>query len=239
MESGASQVAVVDLDEGHAKEAAADIEKWFVEHGEAEEGEIQAIGIGCDVSKEDHVTRAMDQIIEKFGRVDVLVTAAGIVENIPATEYPIERARKLWSINVDGSFMWAQQVARDMIKRGEGGSIILIGSMSANIVNVPQPQVPYNASKAAIKHMASSLAVEWAKHNIRVNCLSPGYMLTALTRAILDKDQELKRTWEQLTPMGRMGEPEDLKGALVFLASDSSSFVTGTQITVDGGYVCT
>jgi len=90
-----------------------------------------------------------------------------------------------------------------------------------------------------VKHMASSLAVEWAKEGVRVNALSPGYMLTKLTRTILSNDPELKRTWENLTPMGRMGEPEDLDGAIVFLASDASRFMTGSELRVDGGYCCT
>jgi len=97
-------------------------------------------------------------------------------------------------------------------------------------------QTPYNASKAAVKHMASSLAVEWAKTGVRVNTLSPGYMLTKLTRTVLSGDPELKKTWESMTPMGRLGEPEDLAGAVVFLSSDASRFVTGTEICVDGGY---
>jgi len=126
-----------------------------------------------------------------------------------------------------------------MLKTEEGGSIVLIGSMSGSIVNVPQPQTPYNASKAAVKHMASSLAVEWAKKKVRVNSLAPGYMVTSLTRTILDNNPDLEATWTSLTPMGRLGVPEDLKGAIVFLASDASAFVTGTEVKVDGGYCTT
>jgi len=122
-----------------------------------------------------------------------------------------------------------------MIPQG-GGSIVLVASMSAQVVNIPQPQTPYNSSKAAVRHMASSLAVEWAKKGVRVNSLSPGYMLTKLTRTILSHDPDLKRTWESLTPMGRMGDPEDLKGAIVLLCSDASKFITGTDLRVDGGY---
>ncbi|KAJ2935621.1 hypothetical protein H1R20_g1471, partial [Candolleomyces eurysporus] len=123
--------------------------------------------------------------------------------------YPADRAKLLFDINVNGVFYTAREGARRMIPKKKG-SIILVGSMSANIVNTPQFQTPYNASKAAVKHMAASLAVEWAPHNIRVNCLSPGYMLTKLTRTVLEGNAELKNTWEKLTPMGRMGEPEDL-----------------------------
>ncbi|KAL4077253.1 hypothetical protein V8B97DRAFT_1940593 [Scleroderma yunnanense] len=141
----------------------------------------------------------------------------------------------LYDINVHGAFFTAREAARNMIPRGSG-SIILVASMSASIVNIPQLQTPYNASKAAVKHMAASLAVEWAKKGVRVNSLSPGYMQTKLTKTILAHNQELKKTWEGLTPMGRMGEPEDLSGAVVFLASDASQFMTGTDMRVDGGY---
>jgi len=149
--------------------------------------------------------------------------------------YPADRVKRLFDINVHGVFYTAREAARHMIPQG-GGSIILISSMSANIVNIPQLQTPYNASKAAVKHMAASLAVEWAKKGVRVNTLSPGYMLTKLTKGILEKNSDLKKTWEELTPMGRIGEPEDLAGAIVFLASDASKFMTGSEIRVDGGY---
>ncbi|KAF7967516.1 hypothetical protein HWV62_34002 [Athelia sp. TMB] len=168
-----------------------------------------------------------------------------IVENYSAFDYPFDRIKRLYDINVHGSFFTAREAARNMIPQG-GGSIVLVASMSAH------PQTPYNASKAAVRHMAASLAVEWAKKGVRVNTLSlavewakkgvrvntlsPGYMLTKLTKTILAHDQELKKTWESLTPMGKMGEPDDLSGAIVFLASDASRFVTGANVNVDGGY---
>ncbi|GAA5874589.1 hypothetical protein JCM8547_002197 [Rhodosporidiobolus lusitaniae] len=238
-ESGSNAVAILDLDGKMAKDAAKDLVDWFEEHGEAKKGEIEAIGIGCDVSSEQDVQKAFKEVINKFGRVDVLVTAAGIVENFPATEYPAEKFRKLMGINVEGTYYCAREAAKDMMARNAPGSIVLIGSMSGAAVNIPQPQTPYNASKAAVRHMAASLAVEWATKNIRVNCISPGYMATALTRVILDRDPELRDAWVNLTPMGRIGEPEDLKGAVIYLSSDASAFTTGTDLRVDGGYTCT
>jgi len=157
------------------------------------------------------------------------------VNNYTAFEYPTDAMRRLYDVNVHGSFFTPRESAEIMAAHG-GGSIILIASMSAHIINYPQPQTPYNASKAAVKHMASSLAFEWAKDGVRVNSLSPGYILTKLTKAVLENQQEWKRTWETLTPMGRMGDPEDLHGAIVFLASDASSFMTGADLRVDGGY---
>jgi len=147
--------------------------------------------------------------------------------------------RQLFAINIDGTFFCAREAAKHMIATGTKGSIVLIGSMSANIINVPQPQTPYNASKAAVRHMTASLAVEWAKQGIRVNCLSPGYMLTSLTRNILDANPALREQWESLTPMGRIGAPEDLKGAIIYLASEASAFTTGIDMVVDGGYCLT
>jgi len=233
IQSGATSLAILDLKEADCRSAAEELVKFAQEevggHG------VNIVGVGCDVSSEDSVKAAFELIIQNFGRVDVTVASAGIVENYPALSYPADRVKLLFDVNVHGVFFTAREAAKRMIPQG-GGSIILISSMSANIVNIPQFQTPYNASKAAVKHMAASLGVEWAKQGVRVNALSPGYMLTKLTKTILENDVSLKETWENLTPMGRMGEPEDLAGAIVFLASDASKFVTGSEIRVDGGY---
>lgn len=134
----------------------------------------------CDVSSPSSVKQAMADIIEKHGKVDHLVTSAGFTENFDAISYPHERIQKLWGVNVDGTYLFAVEAAKHFMSRKAPGSIIFIGSMSGSIVNVPQPQAPYNAAKAAVRHLAASLAVEWAHANIRVNCISPGYMLTSL-----------------------------------------------------------
>ncbi|KAJ3512105.1 hypothetical protein NLJ89_g3721 [Agrocybe chaxingu] len=232
---GCTSLAILDLKVDETKAAAQELAQYAIEYCKLEADKIKFVGIECDVSSEESVQKAFKVIMDNFGRIDVVVASAGIVENYPALDYPAERVKRLYDVNVHGVFYTAREGARNMIPNG-GGSIILISSMSANIVNIPQLQAPYNASKAAVKHMAASLAVEWAKQGVRVNTLSPGYMLTKLTRTILEKDVELKNTWERLTPMGRMGEPEDLSGAIVFLASDASKFMTGSEIRVDGGY---
>ncbi|KAF4615213.1 hypothetical protein D9613_003198 [Agrocybe pediades] len=237
IQSGCTSLAILDLIPTETEAAAEELTKYGIASAKYNHRaeDVKVHGIGCDVSSETAVQEAFDKIMKAYGRIDVVVASAGIVHNYPALDYPTERMKQLYDVNVHGVFYTAREGAKYMIPQG-GGSIILISSMSANIVNQPQLQTPYNASKAAVKHMAASLAVEWAKQNVRVNSLSPGYMLTKLTQDILAKNQELKNTWEGLTPMGRLGKPEDLSGAIVFLASDASSFVTGTEIRVDGGY---
>jgi NAD(P)-dependent dehydrogenase (short-subunit alcohol dehydrogenase family) len=142
--------------------------------------------------------------------------------------------RRLIDINLTGSFLMAQAVGRAMMAAQKPGSIILIASMSGFIVNYPQEQSCYNASKAGVIQLGKSLAAEWAKHDIRVNCISPGYMDTTLNRVPALEAQ--KKIWVGLTPQKRLGAVEDLNGLAVFLASDSSSFMTGANVVIDGGY---
>lgn len=134
----------------------------------------------ADVASPDSVTASLDEVVDKHGRIDNLVTSAGFTENFDAISYPYDRMQKLWGVVVDGTYLFSTGVARHLMERKAPGNIVMIGSMSGAIVNVPQPQAPYNAAKAAVRHLASSFAVEWAGHDIRVNCISPGYMLTAL-----------------------------------------------------------
>ncbi|KAF8503793.1 hypothetical protein F5888DRAFT_1864680 [Russula emetica] len=237
MRSGCASIALLDLKQSEAQTAAEELVE-FAASEHLELNPLKVVGLECDVSSEVSVAKAFTRILEVFGRVDAVVASAGIIENYSALDYPSDRIKHLYDVNVHGTFFTAREAAKYMIPQG-GGSIILVASMSANIVNVPQLQTPYNASKAAVKHMASSLAVEWATKGVRVNALSPGYMMTKLTRTILSNNPELKRQWESQTPMGRMGEPEDLDGAVVFLASDASRFMTGSELRIDGGYCAT
>ncbi|KAG7092843.1 hypothetical protein E1B28_009157 [Marasmius oreades] len=235
VQSGCTSLALFDLDESEAKKAAKELTEMACVNSDVKKEDVKIIGVKCDVSSETAVQKAFAEVIETFGRVDSVVASAGIVENYLALDYPFDRIKRLYDINVHGAFFTAREAARKMIPLG-GGSIIFIASMSANIINIPQPQTPYNASKAAVKHMAASLAVEWAKKGVRVNVLSPGYMATNITKTILRQDPERKKIWETMTPMGRIGEPEDLAGAIVYLASDASRFMTGSEMRVDGGY---
>jgi len=235
LQSGCTSMAIIDLKGQEAADAANALVAESCVNSDLKPEDLNVIGVECDVSSERSVQKAYQQVMDTFGRIDSVVASAGIVENYSAFDYPFDRIKRLYDINVHGAFFTAREAARNMIPQG-GGSIVLVASMSANIVNIPQPQTPYNASKAAVKHMASSLAVEWAKKGVRVNVLSPGYMLTKLTKTVLGHDPEQKKTWESLTPMGRIGDPEDLAGAIVFLAGDASRFMTGSEIRVDGGY---
>ncbi|KAJ5291350.1 hypothetical protein N7478_000601 [Penicillium angulare] len=193
----------------------------------------------ADVSNPASVDDAIADIIAKQGKIDNLVTCAGFTENFSAVTYPYDRMQKLWGVVVDGTYLFTTGVAKHLIKRQASGSMVVIGSMSGAIVNVPQPQAPYNAAKAAVRHLAASLAVEWATHDIRVNCISPGYILTALTRKILEENFEFREKWVSLIPAGRVGMPEDLMGPVTFLLSDSARYITGADLRVDGGYTLT
>ncbi|KAF9077215.1 NAD-P-binding protein [Rhodocollybia butyracea] len=235
VQSGCTTMAIVDLKESEAKDAAKELSDLACVNSDLKKEDIKIIGIECDVSSELSVQRAYAETLNTFGRVDSVVASAGIVENYAAFDYPFDRIKRLYDINVHGSFFTAREAARNMIPQG-GGSIVLVASMSANIINIPQPQTPYNASKAAVRHMASSLAVEWAKKERSSQRPQPWIYGHQTYQDDSQPRPELKKTWESLTPMGRIGEPDDLSGAIVFLASDASRFMTGSEIRVDGGY---
>jgi NAD(P)-dependent dehydrogenase (short-subunit alcohol dehydrogenase family) len=143
--------------------------------------------------------------------------------------------KELMDINLDGVFLVSHSVGKQMIKQKKG-SIINISSMSGVIVNMPQCQAAYNTSKAAVIMLTKCLASEWAKHNIRVNTIAPGYMNIGVAEEFFRDKTELAKKWIELTPMGRPGEPEELGGIAVYLASEASSYVTGGVFTIDGGY---
>ncbi|KAI1623105.1 gluconate 5-dehydrogenase [Exophiala viscosa] len=239
--SSGADLAIVDLNKEEGERQAVELVEMFRrENPDNPEAVPKITAHYADVSDPASVDSCLAEILDKHGKIDHLVTSAGFTENFAAETYPYERIKKLWGVNVDGTYLFSTGVARHLMQRNvTHGSIVMIGSMSGAVVNVPQPQAPYNAAKAAIRHLAASFAVEWAHAHIRVNCISPGYMLTALTRKILDDNPELNQKWTSLIPVGKMGSPEDLQGAVVYLLSDASRYVTGADLRVDGGYTCT
>jgi NAD(P)-dependent dehydrogenase (short-subunit alcohol dehydrogenase family) len=192
----------------------------------------EAIAVDLDVTQPDQVGRMLGEVTERLGPVDILVNNAGVCYHRPAAEVPREEWLDTFDVNVHGLWYCAQTVGKKMIERG-GGVIVNIGSISAMIVNRPQWQPAYNASKAAVHQLTKSLAAEWAPHNVRVNALAPGYVKTAM--APVDEPQ-FRRHWIEDAPMQRYAMPEELGPSMVYLASDASSFMTGSVLVVDGGY---
>jgi NAD(P)-dependent dehydrogenase (short-subunit alcohol dehydrogenase family) len=191
-----------------------------------------AVAVDLDVTETQQVDRMLEEVTERLGPVDILINNAGVCYHRQAVEVPPEEWHDVFDVNVHGLWHCAQKVGRRMIEEG-GGNIINIGSISAMIVNRPQWQPAYNASKAAVHQLTKSLAAEWAPHNVRVNALAPGYVKTAM--APVDEPR-FRRHWIEDAPMQRYATPEELGPSIVFLASDASSFMTGSVLVVDGGY---
>lgn len=200
-------------------------------------GEIAAAGgkavpIACDVTRQDQVSATVDRMTAELGGIDVAVCNAGIVSVTPMLDMSVEEFERIQSTNVTGVFLTAQAAARAMVAQGRGGSIITTASMSGHIINIPQQVGHYCTSKAAVIHLTKAMAVEFAPHNIRVNSISPGYIMTELVEPLA----EYHRLWEPKIPMGRIGRPEELNGLYLYLASAASSYMTGSDLVIDGGY---
>lgn len=237
-----AQIALIDMNLERTKTAAKELEAWGQEtlKGERESPVGTVSAWSCNIGDFEQVEECFGKINEHHGIVaDLLINSAGYCENFPAEEYPASNAEGIMKVNGLGAFYVSQAFARPLINSNKKGSIILVGSMSGTIVNDPQPQCMYNMSKAGVIHLTRSLACEWAKYNIRVNTLSPGYILTPLTRNVISGHSEMKEAWESKIPMKRMAEPKEFVGSILYLASESaSSYTTGHNLVVDGGYEC-
>jgi sorbose reductase len=194
----------------------------------------RALPISCDVTQPDQVTRMLDQVIAEMGGIDIAVCNAGIITVTPMLDMPPEEFQSIQDTNVTGVFLTAQAAAKAMVRQGQGGVIINTASMSGHIINIPQQVGHYCASKAAVIHLTKAMAVELAPHKIRVNSISPGYILTEL----VEPYSEYHSLWEPKIPLGRLGRPEELTGLYLYLASEASSYMTGSDIVIDGGYSC-
>lgn len=188
-----------------------------------------------DVTDSTSVETGFAAVREPLGTADVLVTAAGITIWGDSAEIDQRTWTKVIDVNLNGTFYSTQCFARPLLAEGRAGSAILISSMSGRIVNLPQRQASYNSSKAAVDQLAKSLAVEWAP-TIRVNAIAPGYILSDMTRQFTESNPELAADWVSMIPAGRMGEPADLDGVVLLLASSASSYLTGQTLVIDGGY---
>jgi NAD(P)-dependent dehydrogenase (short-subunit alcohol dehydrogenase family) len=193
---------------------------------------VTALAVTADVTDAGEVQSAVTEIVDRMGRVDILVNNAGTCIHRPALEVTPEEWRSVMDVNVDGVWHCAQAFGRQMVAQ-RSGVIVNIGSISAQIVNRPQWQPGYNASKAAVHHLTKSLAAEWAPYGVRVNALAPGYIKTEM--APVDEPQ-FRQHWIEDAPMRRYAMPTELGPSVVFLASDASSFMTGSVLVVDGGY---
>ena len=194
---------------------------------------VKTLSMVCNVVDPESVERSVSQAMDQMENLDILFNNAGTGMHKSCLEVSPDDWKKVNDVNYNGVFYVAAAFARHLVKQGRTGSIINTASMSGLIVNVPQAQVAYNSSKAGVIQMTRSMAVELATHGIRVNSISPGYMKSEMTA---QRPKELKDFWNARIPMGRMGTPYELATAVIYLAADSSSYTTGSNIIIDGGY---
>jgi sorbose reductase len=216
-------IAILELKVENAQNVVKEIEKIGT----------RAVAIQVDVTQKANVEKAFANAFEKLGGVDIVINNAGVCIHEAAETIPEDHINFVIDTNLKGVFYCCQAAAKIMIPRKKG-SIINIASMSGSIVNIPQKQAHYNASKAGVILLTKSLAVEWANYGVRVNCISPGYTRTEMTVKLAAPSMITQ--WESLTPMKRMADPQELAGAVIYLASDAASYTTGSDIIVDGGY---
>jgi sorbose reductase len=222
LEAGA-KVVLAALDDENLAATAAEFEASFPGC---------SMAYPCDVTSQESVDALVAATLDKWGRLDISVCNAGIVTLNGLDEMPLEEFERIQKVNVSGVFLTAQASAKQMIKQGEGGSIIVTASMSGTVINTPQKIGHYCASKSAAKQLAKAMAVEFAEHNVRVNSISPGYIMTELVEPLTD----FHALWKPQIPMRRLGTPEELMGLYLYLASDASTYMTGSDVIIDGGF---
>jgi NAD(P)-dependent dehydrogenase (short-subunit alcohol dehydrogenase family) len=227
-EAGA-RLALIDMNLPLAEEVAQELERSGVE----------AIALEADVTRSTDVDDMVAKVVQHFGSLTIAVNNAGIGQWVDSEKATDDDWRKVMSINLDGVFYCARAEARVMLRAGYG-KIVNTASMSAHIANTPQNQTAYNASKAGVLHLTRTLAAEWASRGVRVNSISPGYTRTKLLDDLVATPigKSMMPKWMGMVPMGRPAEVEDLQGAVVYLSSPASDYMTGADLLIDGGYCC-
>ncbi|KAI8088736.1 uncharacterized protein BX664DRAFT_331254 [Halteromyces radiatus] len=225
-EAGANVMITYNTSATSAEQIVRDIQDKY---------KVQCRAYAMQVTNADQVKATVDRIYKEMTSIDIFVANAGISHLGKAETFDLDDWRTIFDVNVHGVFYGVQAAGKYMLEQGHG-NVIIISSISAKIANVPQAQCAYNSSKAAVSMMTKCLASEWATRGVRVNAICPGYMKTDMLGDIFKQQPELETAWADRVPMKRLGQPQELKGAIVFLASEQSSYITGTELFVDGGY---
>jgi NAD(P)-dependent dehydrogenase (short-subunit alcohol dehydrogenase family) len=194
---------------------------------------LDVLAVACDLARREAVAPLVDAVMARFGAIDVLVNNAGTTWGAAAEDHPAEAWHKVMDLNVNGTFFLTQEVARRCMIPRRAGAVVNISSVAGLRGNPPEmTTVAYNTSKAALLNMTRALAAEWGRHGLRVNAICPGFFPSRMSKGLLDR---IEKAVVARTPLGRVGGDDDLKGAVVFLASDASRHVTGQHLVVDGG----
>jgi NAD(P)-dependent dehydrogenase (short-subunit alcohol dehydrogenase family) len=217
----------------HVVITARKIERCEATASEIEKSGVKSLAVGCDISDADQVDNLTESVLQEFGRIDILVNNAGTTWGASAEDIELKGWNKVINTNITGTFLCSQRVGRVMIRDG-GGKIINVASVAGFGGSKPELMnaLPYNTSKGAVITFTKDLAVKWIRHNINVNAIAPGWFVTDMSKKLLEMVGE---EWLRLIPRGRFGGEEDLKGAVVFLASKASDYVVGQVLVVDGG----
>ncbi|MGC1578794.1 MAG: SDR family oxidoreductase [Beijerinckiaceae bacterium] len=236
---GIGLACVEALAEAGAKVIIADHDEKTAEEGRAamrQKGYEPEI-VMMDVTDSVRVTQVADETVSRHGKIDILVNNAGIARSeTPAETVTDEHWLNVLDVNLNGTFWCCRAFGAHMLE-AKSGAIVNIGSMSGFVVNKPQEQCYYNASKAAVHHLTKSLAAEWGRRGVRVNAVAPTYIATPLNEFV-KSNPAMYEAWIGGTPMGRLGEVEEIASVVLFLASDAASLMTGSVVLVDGGYTC-